>query len=138
METHKQKGEPKRPSNETKRKQEREKQDNKKAVSLKTEKKGAFKQVFDSPFAVHWPNLSEDNRNIILGQLTSDLAKFVQLPPRKSKKAGVINSYAKEDRKNLPEEKRRKLPGSLCFGINQVTKALEKDKLRLVLFNSPG
>jgi len=129
------------------RKKEKEEKDQKNATTLKKGKQPTFKQVFDSPYTVHWPNVSDENRNFIVEQLTSDLSNYIAVPPKKTISMEERKKLTKEEKKQLKaerkkmqkerrrieKEQKKKLPPSMCFGINEVTRGLEREKLRLVI-----
>lgn len=96
--------------------------------------KVALKSVLCTPFIVQWPKINaEINKDIIC--LLTNILTIHNL--RKPKVNGKLKKNARKAlMKDLLNEKsdiERNLRSQLLFGINEVTKSLEKDQLRLVL-----
>ncbi|OXB84702.1 UNVERIFIED_CONTAM: hypothetical protein H355_001179 [Colinus virginianus] len=120
-------------------------------ASLRKAKKTTVKTCLDNPFVIQWKTIDGDGMHFIL-QALEEKIKCIGLKkietPRKKKRSTAKNqteSRCDAPSNELPAEEetegRRQAPGwtdvgirrQLAIGINEVTKALEKNELLLLL-----
>ncbi|XP_078614726.1 ribonuclease P protein subunit p38-like [Branchiostoma floridae x Branchiostoma japonicum] len=100
--------------------------------------KPVVKNLLDSPYQRTWPTLEKGVTPEILNKLKSDLGDLSaylrkETSKGKRKRARTTEDAGKPTRSVEEQELARQLKSQLVLGINEVTKALEKDRLRLVL-----
>ncbi|XP_066266190.1 ribonuclease P protein subunit p38-like [Branchiostoma lanceolatum] len=100
--------------------------------------KPVAKTLLDSPYQRTWPTLEKGVTPEILNKLKSDLGAVStylrkETSKGKRKRARTAEDAGKPARSEEELELARRLKSQLVLGINEVTKALEKDRLRLVL-----
>ncbi|XP_078694992.1 ribonuclease P protein subunit p38-like [Branchiostoma floridae x Branchiostoma belcheri] len=100
--------------------------------------KRVSKNLLDSPYQRTWPTLEKGVTPEILSKLKSDLGAVStylrkETSKGKRKRAKTAEDAGKLARSVEEQELARQLKSQLVLGINEVTKALEKDRLRLVL-----
>jgi hypothetical protein len=97
-----------------------------------------FKQVFDSPFTFHWPTVSEEDNSDIIQHLVSFISTCL------SKSSSPLTLEGQQDG-TLPKATsttvvcprtspvKALLKPWICFGVNEVARALERQQLQAVL-----
>ncbi|XP_021242409.1 ribonuclease P protein subunit p38 isoform X3 [Numida meleagris] len=120
-------------------------------ASLRKAKKTTVKTCLDNPFVIQWKTIDGDSMHFILQTLEEKIKciglKKIETPRKKKRSATKKQMESKCDASNneLPAEEEteghRQAPGwtdvgirrQLAIGINEVTKALEKNELLLLL-----
>ncbi|XP_038050976.1 uncharacterized protein LOC119724129 [Patiria miniata] len=85
------------------------------------------KNTITSPFLSEWPQLSHEETSLLLQKITSTFTPHAESLAKQSSKGKekVVSDEAKT--------KRAFLRSQLALGLNEVTRSLEQDKLRLAL-----
>ncbi|XP_077988268.1 ribonuclease P protein subunit p38-like [Glandiceps talaboti] len=97
------------------------------------------KNSIESPYNIAWPRLREGDTLLILQEITrvfqplESLLKKERSINRKKTEKRKLEEAAKDDKDGDKNDKKFKIRSQLCFGINEVTKALERSQLRLVI-----
>jgi ribonuclease P/MRP protein subunit RPP38 len=110
-----------------------------------------FKNLYASPFNVTWPKLDEASMQLVKIELANAFQGISMRAPRqrastqKESRSAPVDTNTNEPAE--PAAKRRKIEGTddsasaqvkqirseLVFGLNQVTRGLEKESLKLVI-----
>ncbi|XP_021356342.1 ribonuclease P protein subunit p38-like isoform X2 [Mizuhopecten yessoensis] len=92
------------------------------------------KTALSSPYNIQWPTVQEDVQEEILQRLLSTLKSLDIARPksRKKKKKNKTEETEKDTAMPVAIETLRNRK-QLLFGVNQVTRGLEKDEVRLVI-----
>ncbi|GBB95066.1 hypothetical protein RclHR1_02470010 [Rhizophagus clarus] len=95
-------------------------------------RKTVFKAVLDSPFNINWPEVSIKDQNEILDALCETLLIMKKPSKKRNKKIKVLEVESNDDEFNKNDTSSNKLEdissirSNICFGINEVTKHLER------------
>jgi len=100
---------------------------------LKKQRKVVSKQAFDSPFHIR-PHLIPENEQRIVLEYLIDKLRLEMHSLNQSIKNVSEEHKVHSDNRSSRCKRRVKLPTKkLCFGINEVSRSLEHDKLALVV-----
>lgn len=119
-------------------------------ASLRKAKKTTVKTCLDNPFVFEWKAIDGDGMHFILQTLEEKIKRIglkkIETPRKKKRSTkNQVESKCDDSNSELPAEKEteghRQAPGwtdvgirrQLAIGINEVTKALEKNELLLLL-----
>lgn len=102
----------------------------------KPKKQSKPKSVLCTPYIVQWPKIEKELEEIILNKLVDNCSIIDLKRPvinkklkREERKAELESCYNSRSKEEISARKQ------LVCGINEVTKCLEKDELRLLLVN---
>ncbi|KAJ8310008.1 hypothetical protein KUTeg_011873 [Tegillarca granosa] len=106
-----------------------------------TKQRKSTKNVLISPYDNKWYNLEEQIQNDILDKLSGIFIEYGLKAEKKQKFKGKNKSGSETEEKqkdkcsntDVFDKKTKELRSQLVFGINEVTRHLERDNLRLVL-----
>ncbi|XP_060063896.1 ribonuclease P protein subunit p38-like [Ylistrum balloti] len=94
--------------------------------------KQTSKTVLSNPYNKQWPTVQDDVQQEILHRLISTLKSLDIARPKSCKKRKKTEDTEKDTVLPVDEEK-QSIRKQLLFGVNQVTRGLEKDEVRLVM-----
>ncbi|EDO39991.1 predicted protein [Nematostella vectensis] len=95
-------------------------------------RKALAKKKLAAPFTLKWPRLEQEHCSEILEEITHKFPPCLKIKPFSKKKQKMLKTErAKSYIKDM--EKQKEVRKYFVFGINGVTRALEKDQLSLTL-----
>ncbi|KAK6195810.1 hypothetical protein SNE40_001163 [Patella caerulea] len=106
-------------------------------TEAKKKVKPQFKNVLRNPYTEAWPFVPEDIQTEVLNKLKECVPVKLQPVFHSNKERKIFLKQKKENQLSSEQseevDKRKQMRNELSIGINTVTKALEKDRLRLVI-----
>ncbi|XP_070537822.1 ribonuclease P protein subunit p38-like [Ptychodera flava] len=102
----------------------------------KTTGKFGVKNSLDSPYKISWPKLQSGDTAVLLKEIQRVFQPLESMLKKKKpvkKKKKKLEQAEKKDPESEKKAEYSKLRSQLLFGINEVTKGLERSQLRLVM-----
>ncbi|XP_033760097.1 ribonuclease P protein subunit p38-like isoform X1 [Pecten maximus] len=95
--------------------------------------KQATKTALSNPYNIQWPTVQDKVQQEILQRLISTLKSLDIARPKSYKRKKKKTEDSKKDSVLPRDEERQAIRKQLLLGVNQVTRGLEKDEVRLVI-----